>query len=169
MKLKLYRYVHRPLKAPEFRSDGIRRTGNAEVLVGKIQDKTASDLEERLAKGLDKLKVAYEFRARISSAAVGGQHLTSTVRNIIGELEIDHLIYNNQIIPVLVQGEIGHFFTKYQRIQDAEKINAINEFGSTQNWHEVVEVPYTELKTQDAADSVARRIVNGVYIPQFAG
>jgi hypothetical protein len=162
---KPFKYVHRPIGRPEYHPDGINRVGSTETLVGTVQGKPASDLEERMARALDKLKVGYEFRARITSQALGQRRLTLAHANLPGEVEIDHLVEADQTIPILVQGEISHFMTPYQKLVDTDKQASINEFGQALGWHEVIAIPFTELKTQDEADSVARRIVAGVYVP----
>lgn len=167
MKSKIFKYTGRSLHAPEYHFDGLGRVGVRESLIGMVQGKKASDLEERMSKSWDKLKVNYEFRARISSQAAGVQHITKAVRNIAGELEVDHLIDIGQIVPVLIDGEISHYMTPYQQDQDALRTDAIDTFGRQMGWHEAIRVPFTELRTQEASDSVARRIYNGTYIAIF--
>jgi hypothetical protein len=162
---KPFKYNVRRTLSPEYTSEGVSRVGSTEQLVGSVQGKTASDLEERMSRAFDKLSINYEFRARISSLALGDRRLTQARSNLPGELEIDHLIDAGQVIPILVQGEIAHFMTPSQRLMDKEKQSLINEFGKSQGWHEVIEIPFTEIKSQEEADSVARRIANGTYIP----
>ena len=162
--LKPFKYKTRRIGIPEYHN-GVNRIGIAETLVGTVQGKSASDLEERMSRAFDKMKVPYEFRARISSSAMGTQRLTKAISNLPGELEIDHLVNDGVIIPVQIDGEISHFMTPFQKLQDEEKTDAINEFGQVMGWHEVIRVPYVELKTQEDADDVARRILNGFYIP----
>lgn len=167
--MKPFKYRTRRVARPEFRQDGISRTGSGENLIGTVQGQKASDLEERMARALDKLQVAYEFRARISSSAAGEQRLTSVKANIAGELEIDHLIENGgQVIPVLVDGEISHFMTQHQKVQDDLNTDLINEYGTANGWNPAVHVPYTELQSQEEADRVARRIVDGLYVTGYA-
>ena len=165
MKPKTFKYPVRRTRRPEYTSEGVGRTGSAENLVGVIQGKTASDIEERMAKAFDKLEINYEFRARISSLALGERKLTKAMANLPGELEIDHLIDAGQVIPVMIDGEIAHFMTRHQADQDKEKTALVNEFGRGLGWHEVIRIPFTEIKSQEEADSVARRIANGTYIP----
>lgn len=167
-KPKVFKYPVRRSRRPEYTSEGVGRTGAAENLVGVVQGKTASDLEERMSKAFDKLDINYEFRARISSLALGERKLTKAMSNLPGELEIDHLIDAGQVIPIMEDGDISHFQTPYQRIQDIEKTALINEFGRGLGWHEVIRIPFTEIKSQEEADSVARRIANGTYIPTGA-
>ena len=166
MPIKPFKYRIRGEARPEYSPSGVNRVGQAETLTGRIQGKAASDIEERMARAFDKLKIQYEFRARITSTAVGAQRLTSTMANLPGELEIDHLLYTEQITPVLIDGEIAHFMTQYQRIQDIAKTALINAYGEGQGWHPVIRVPFTEIRSQEAADSVARRILFGSYFPQ---
>lgn len=166
-KPKVFKYSNVSIKIPEYHPSGASRVGVKESLTGTIQGKSASDIEERMSRAFDKLKIPYEFRARISSGAVGTQKLTKATKNIVGELEIDHLIDIGQIVPVLVDGEISHYMTPYQKLVDEEKTTAINEFGRSVGWSKVLRVPFTELENQEEADSVARRIYNGTYIPVF--
>ena len=167
--MKPFKYKTRRIARADYRQDGISRTGSGEQLSGNVQGQKASDLEERMARALDKMQVAYEFRARISSSAAGAQRLTSVKANIAGELEIDHLIENGgQVIPVLVDGEISHFMTQHQRVQDEINTDMINEYGTSMGWSPAVHVPYTELRTQEDADRVARRIVDGLHVTGYA-
>jgi hypothetical protein len=160
-----FKYDIRQIKRPHYSPQGVNRIGSTEQLTGTIQGKPASDLEERVGKALEKLNINYEFRARISSLALGTRRLTMAHANMPGEIEIDHLIDNGgQMIPILIDGEIAHFMTLYQKLSDAEKTEGINAFGKVLGWHEVVRIPFTELKTQEEADHVVRRIVGGVYI-----
>ena len=163
--MKIYKYKSRPIKQEDILPSGTRRQGAAENITGSVQNKTASDLEERMARAFDKINISYEFRARISSLAIGERRLISQGANLPGELEIDHLVVADQVIPVLVDGQISHFMSPYQRLEDEARTDAINSFGRASGWHEVVRVPFTELGNQEAADLVARRIANGVYIP----
>ncbi len=162
---KPFRYSRRHPGRPEFPNGStLQRTGSQEVLTGYIDGQKASDLEERFSNALNKFRVGAEFRVRVS-ALMGG--LTKAHANLPGEAEIDFLVSAGRIIPVMIDGEIAHFMTPYQRQQDEEKTNAVNEFGANQGWHEVIRVPFTELRDQAAADNVVKRIIDGSYVPQF--
>lgn len=164
--MKPYKYSERHIGTPEFPlGPTVQRTGSAEQLTGYIQNQKASDLEERVGNALNKRKIPFEFRVRVS-ALLGG--LTTAHANLPGEAEIDFLIDNGQVTPILVDGEISHFMTPYQKLQDAEKVAAIDNFGRQMGWHESVRIPFTELRDQSAADNVIRRVADGSYIPQFA-
>ncbi len=65
-----FKYDVRQIIRPHYSPQGISRVGSQEQLTGTIQGKTASDLEERVGKALEKLNINYEFRARISSLAL---------------------------------------------------------------------------------------------------
>lgn len=164
----VFKYKIKKTLPPEYTPDGLQRIGSTEVLTGVVQGKSASDLEERMCRAWDKLKVGYWFRERISSLALGERRLTQAMANLPGELEIDQLVDLNPITPVMEDGEISHFMTPYQRLQDEERTAAINDFGRKLGWREVVRIPFTEIKTQEEADGVARRIQNGTYIPTGA-
>lgn len=145
----------------------VSRTGSQEQLSTTVDGQPASDLEARFAKGLDVYRTAYAFRQRITGMA-GQQKLTGAHANLAGELEIDFLVDAGQTVPVQIQGEIGHFYTPYQALNDEAKRELINAFGSQYGWHEVISVPFVELKDQESANNVVRRIIDGTYIARFA-
>lgn len=164
--MKPFQYSRRHIGKPEFPlGSSIQRSGSQEKLIGYVQGQKASDLEERVGNSLSKSKIPFEFRVRVS-ALLGG--ITTAHANLPGETEIDFLIDNGQITPILVDGEIAHFMTPYQKIRDDEKIAAIDKFGEQMGWARSVRIPFTELRDQAAADNVIRRVANGQYIPQFA-
>jgi hypothetical protein len=165
--MKPFKYKTRRIARAEYPKDGSRRIGAAENFTGSVQGKKASDIEERFARSLNKLQVSFEFQARISSG--DNPRLSATKTNQAGELEVDHLIENGgQVIPVQIDGEIGHYFTQQQKLQDEVKTDMVNDFGVSMGWSPVVRVPYTELQTQEESDRVARRIVDGLYVTGYA-
>jgi hypothetical protein len=164
MKIKPFKYRIRREARNDYSPSGISRTGSREVLSGIVQGKKASDIEERMARAFDRLETPYEFRARISSLAAGDRRLTKELLNLPGEIEIDYLVFSGQVTPVMVDGEISHFMTQAQKLEDEENTASVNEFGAALGWHEVVRVPFTEIETQEGAELVARKIVGGLYL-----
>jgi hypothetical protein len=124
-----------------------------ETLSGYVQGKSASDIEERTAIALSKLQIPFTFQARINPMA----GLTGTKSNVLGEVEIDFLCeYLNKLWPINVQGEISHFFASWQADRDVKKKLKIDASLSPFGANELIQVPFTKLTTQDAADRFYR-------------
>lgn len=120
-----------------------------ESLSGYVQEKSASDIEERTAIALSKLQISYAFQERVNPL-VG---LTEVKQNIVGEAEIDFLCeYLGRLYPILVQGEISHFMTEAQAIKDEQKVAIIDTALAPYKAHPSILVPFTKLKNQDDAD-----------------
>ena len=164
--LPTFKYRTWKPKPPNNTGAAVLRTGSQEVLTKSVDGQPASDLEERFANSLKTYKAQYSFRTRISSM-VGAQRLTQAHANMAGELEIDFLVSAGQTIPVMIDGEIGHFFTPYQKLVDDEKADLVDQFGAQYGWAKTVRVPFVELRDQNSADDVARRLINGTYVARF--
>lgn len=167
----IYLYINPTQWRPEFSFSGVSRTGSEEQLTGTVKGLTASDIEERMANAFDTLKIGFYFRPRISSDLYGSRRLmtSSQFQNLPGEVELDFLPDTLPIRPVLIDGEISHFRTYWQRDEDQVKTDIINEFGKTNGWGEVVRVPYVDILTPEATEKVAREISEGTYIPTYIG
>ncbi len=155
-----YLYRQRPATPPDMNyGQTVIRTGDQEQLTGQINGEKASDLEERVAKSLDKLEINFDFRVRITSEALGHQKLTSSRANIRGEVEIDMLCdRNGEVTPIFVDGEIGHFFTPYQAEIDKGKADLANEFGERFGWRPSVRIPFWKLIDQTATDKTVQEV-----------
>lgn len=95
-----------------------------EILTKEVQGKSASDIEERSARAIDKTDWNYTFLVRISPLT--GQ-LTERFQNLPGEYEIDFLCTRgNTIWPILIDGEVSHFLASWQKRQDEEREAVIN-------------------------------------------
>lgn len=158
MAIKPYKYKVRRLLPPALRPSGIQRgSGDHENFIGQIQGEKASDLEERFARGLNKLELGYQFRVRVTSQALGAQKLTRVFANMEGEAEIDFLVEaRGQTIPVMIDGFVGHFMTPYQADHDRQKTIIVDSFGVNYGWRPTVRIPFTELVNQDYADRKVR-------------
>ncbi len=158
-KPKPYQYRNRRIAPPEYNRQNVIRAGEQEVLSGTVQGMDASDIEERFARGLDRLEIPFEFRARITSDALGERQLTREFANVRGEIEIDMLCYSDgRATPVMVDGQISHYMTPAQAEEDRIKTNVVNEFGTRLGWREAVRVPFWKLVNQDMADRTVRDI-----------
>lgn len=136
---------------------------NDEPLAGTVQGKKASDIEERWARACSKLPDwSYSFRIRINP--LSGQ-LTEVMMNLPGELEIDFLMQRGStILPILIQGEIGHFYTAWQATTDEMKQAGINNALRAYSAQPALPVPRTKdelwrLSKQEYADALAREIL----------
>lgn len=159
-KIKPFQYRNRNIGPLEYdHPQSISRTGTQEVLSGVVQGMDASDIEERTARALYKIEIPFDFRARISSDALGQRRLTREFANIKGEVEIDMLCEKDgAVTPIFVDGEISHYFTPAQAEADRIKTNVANEFGRRFGWKEAVRIPFWKLTTQDMADKTIRDI-----------
>ena len=169
MAVKPYKYRNPRIARPDFDVQGVTRVGHKEVLTGMINGEKASDLEERQYKSFRKLGVDAQFRARISSLLSGSRRLTSTMRNLPGEVEIDLLLDYSPVIPIFIDGQISHFMSPWQRVKDAEKAAIVTEFGSGLGWRESIRVPFVDIMTEEDSDRVAKKILDGTYQPTFIG
>ena len=129
-----------------------------EELTGVVQDKSASDLEERSARSIDKIPDwNYQFRIRISPLT---GDLTRYFQNIAGEFEIDFLASRgNELAPIMIDGEVSHFLAQWQKLQDEIREAAINKTLEKYGARKVVRVPFWELDTQDRSDQFFRRLL----------
>ena len=129
-----------------------------ETLTGVVQEKAASDIEERSARAIDKMPDwNYTFRIRISPLT--GQ-LTETFQNIAGEYEIDFLcMRGNEMKPILIDGEVSHFLASWQKVIDEEKETMINTALKKYGAHPVQRVEFWKLAEQERADITFREIL----------
>lgn len=157
--MKPFKYRNRAVRKPDYQGQSgvLRGAAEHEQFVGEIQGEKASDIEERLQRAMDKLELGYQFRVRVTSQALGDQKLTRTFANISGEAEIDFLVEaRGQTIPIMVDGQIGHFFTPYQADEDRQKNIVVDEFGKQYGWRPTVRIPFWQLIDQNYADRTAR-------------
>lgn len=114
-----------------------------EGLTGLVQGKDASDLEERMARALDKYGISYRY-----------EYLVETAFTLPNELkQVDFMTYAGQPMPVEVDGEWVHKSAE-QREYDRERDAQINEALAPYGYLPVLRVPGENLGTQDFADTV---------------
>lgn len=160
MKPKLYKYRLRPVAPPDYQyGQTLIRTGDQEVLSGIVDGMKASDLEERVSRSLNKMEIPSQFRARITSEALGDRRLTRKFANVRGEVEIDFLAeHGSRTYPLFVDGQISHFYTAWQADADKVKTDIADEFGREFGWNESVRIPFWKLIDQDMSDRTIRDI-----------
>ena len=129
-----------------------------ENLTGVVQDKDASDIEERGARAVDKIPDwSYTFRIRISPLT--GQ-LTEYFQNIAGEYEIDLLCQRGkQMKPILIDGEVSHFLASWQKVQDEQREAVINKALKKYGADPVVRIEYWKMADQRIADITMREVL----------
>lgn len=129
-----------------------------ETLTGIIQDLPASDIEERSARAIDRLpEWSYYFRLRIDP--ITGQ-LSQNFTNLAGEVEIDFLaVRGGEMRAILVDGEISHFMALWQRVQDEEKTEKVNDYMRMIGQGEAVRVPFWYLSNQEDANRYYRNLL----------
>lgn len=123
--------------------------GEAELLSGTVQDMTASAIEERFARALDKKRKAYQFR-----------YVVGAPRGLPGFKEIDFILENNgQVYAV----EIDSLFThrrkrEADRLHDAIVLTELEQEG-LQVYPQVIHVlGDTELVDQQQADATVNKL-----------
>lgn len=158
---KPYIYRTRVIAPPEYdHGQSVIRVGNQEVLSGFIGGMKASDLEERVARALERIEAPYEFRIRISSDILGQRRLTKEFANVRGEVELDFLVdRNGRTYPIFVDGAVSHYLTPAQAESDIIKTNVANEFGARLGWNEAIRIPFWKLNSQDVTDRTIRDIL----------
>jgi hypothetical protein len=129
-----------------------------EFLSGIVEGMKASDIEERSARAIDKLPDwRYSFRLRISPLT---GRLTGNVRNIAGEFEIDFLCNRGDSLwPILIDGEISHFKSGWQKLEDEYRTDTINAALKKYGALPVKRVEYWHLATQRQADRYFRELL----------
>lgn len=115
-----------------------------EVLTKLVQGKKATDIEERLARALDRKGIAFQFQTNY----IAGM-------NLPGEIQLDFLVFQEGLYyPIQVQGEYAHQ-NATQKARDRDRDAILNKrlSGLAQP---VARVPSDELRydltTQDSAD-----------------
>lgn len=165
--MKPYQYTYPRIAIPDLTIRGVSRVGTQETTAGVLQGLKASDLEMRQSKSFDSLGVSYIFRARLSSMLEGSRRISKQFKNLPGEIEIDLLLNHSPVTPVFIDGEISHFLTYWQREEDEEKRRIVDEYGSQIGWRKSVRVPFVDILNQEASDRVARKILDGTYVPTY--
>jgi len=129
-----------------------------EQLAGVVQGKSASDIEERSARAIDKLpEWSYTFLVRVSPLT---GRLTQTFRNLAGEYEIDFIAQRgNELLPILIDGEVSHFLAQWQKTQDEQREAVINSVMKKYGARPVLRVPFWELDNQDRTDRYFRELL----------
>jgi len=147
---KPYKYKL-PRKQAAWPVNRIEGFTDAEVLSGTVKGWPASDLEERFARGLDKLGdviQGYAFRVPYIAG-----------RNLPGEIEVDFLVYLPEPLPVMVDGQYSHRSAE-QKTKDAENDAILNDhlMGVALPVRRVKDF---ELQDQEMADATAREVALG--------
>lgn len=124
-----------------------QREVEQEQLSGQVQGKSASDIEERVARALYKLQLPFRFQVDY----FGG-------RSLSGGLVLDFLVLTPLPIPILVQGEYWH--SGESKARDAYNIARLLDLFKGQ-----IAVPVElfgqDLQSQEDADRQVRQAVLG--------
>ena len=130
-----------------------------EVLTGLVQEKNASDLEERSARAIDKIP-EWSYVFRISISPLTGSLTEYPQVGLAGSYEIDFLcIRGIEMLPIMIDGEVSHFLMSWQKIKDEEKDIAINKALKKYNARPVIRIPYWKLAFQPLADQTFQDIL----------
>jgi hypothetical protein len=140
-KFRMPRYNGKPPKSNELRE--------TEVLTGKINDRDASDLEERFANALNDNPNVDTFEYQPSYIAY---------RDMPGEIRPDFVVYSSGMLhPIFVDGAFVHMSAE-QKGKDAENDIILNERLSGSGAFPVRHVKEEDLMTQEDANKTAREI-----------
>jgi len=119
-----------------------------EVLTGKVQNKDATDIEERMARALDKQGIAYEFQTSFIAQM-----------SLPGEIRLDFLVFHDGLYyPIQADGAYAHK-SATQKARDRDRDAVLNHRlrGLAQP---IVRVPSDEqrydLTTMDSAQDFVR-------------
>lgn len=129
-----------------------------EELTGLVQNKKASDLEERFARAMNKLPDwGYTFRVRINPIT---HRLSQRFTNLAGELEIDFLARRGTtLLPILVDGEVGHYLAAWMKDLDAEKKDNIDRYMRSYGAMPSIRVEFWRLANQEMTDQYVRQLL----------
>ena len=143
-----FRYIVKKKRAvKEPKATYPQPVAEVEVLTGKVQNKDATDIEERMARALDKQGIAYEFQTSFIAQM-----------SLPGEIRLDFLVFSEGYYPIQTDGEYAHASAS-QKARDRERDAILNKRleGLTQP---VTRVPSDEylfdLQDQDNADAFVR-------------
>jgi len=157
-KYKVFRYkTNTEIKQRLAYKNRIKATKEGEVLTGIVQEKKASDIEERFAKALSKEGISYTFQKSYLAP-----------RNTAGNYMLDFLVEGaTKPLPVAIDGEFAHR-TAEQKGKDAYKDNIFNTKNSYR-FQKVIRVSFDGkldgkyvlpgLQTQDKADESAKELI----------
>lgn len=137
-----YQADPKPPRAPLNR---LRPVGEDEALTGLVQGQAASDIEERLARALDKHGATERYDFQESYAAP---------RNIPGEIRPDFIVYLGGATaqPLQPDGEYAHKSAE-QKEEDRVKDARLDEILRGTGALPTIRIAGTDLETQAEADA----------------
>ena len=143
MWVKPYKYKIPRAKQPD-RLDRLEPIPNDEGLTGLVQGQRASDLEERFARALYKLKLRFWF-----------QFYVYTAYSLPGEDKVvDFVVDAGLMWPLEVDASFTHKTSEqrqYDKIRDAQVDEALGRAG----YQRIQRIPGEKLATQDLANQKA--------------
>lgn len=139
-KFRYRRANSREQGVPAFRPTPTYNEQYDEGLTGYVHGSKASDLEERLARALDKRGLDYAFQVSIYTAYSLPDE----------EKKVDFVIEGR--LPVEPLGFIGHFLTIGQRAKDRMRELQLNEAFERIGLMPLTSVHFSKLGSQERAD-----------------
>ncbi len=145
MAVKPYKYRLPRIKRPPASIGAKRPPKEPENLTGYVQDKNASDIEERYARGLNKNPRVLWYVFREPQIAPAG---------FPGSVDLDFLVSTPAFYPIQIDGEYAHA-SAAQRERDRLNDAVLDDYlRRTLDAHPVQRVPWIKLETQEDADRV---------------
>ena len=118
-----------------------------EILVGVVQGKRATDIEERFAKSLYKRKLDFIFQVSFFAG-----------QNMPGELRLDFMIDDIFKQPVQIDGEFAHK-SAAQKAKDTFNDARLDSHLSGQNALPTIRIDGENLQTQEDSDFELSKII----------
>jgi hypothetical protein len=147
--LKPYKYKKMPGQFERRQVNRAEAELELEQLTGQVNGQRASDLEERFARALEKIKGIrrYDFQPSMI-----------VDRNLPGEVRPDFIIYSDTPMAVMIDGEFVHKSAEARardQFNDAILYEHLRDFG----FLPPIRVPGYRLQTQDEANAVAQDLI----------
>lgn len=150
---QVYRYKIKAQRKPKLRLDRIERpalVSDPEPLKGEVQGLPATDIEERVARALYKLRLPFSFQVSVPvMGSIPGR----------GKV-IDFLLYTRVLQPLEVDGPRWHD-TAGQKSEDALRQLLLNAEFRRYGWPPLGRLNWIYLQTQDDADRAVRQFLAG--------
>lgn len=150
--MKTFKYKIRRDRQDPIRHPQPRVIKDSENLSGMVQGWSASDIEERFARALEKMKkdypLSYEFRTTIFGA-----------RNEVGFKELDYRIYTmTGNYAVELDGSFAHKSIATKE-EDAAKDQMVNSLLKKDGYYPLKRIPGDQLGTQEQADKLVKDLI----------
>lgn len=141
--MKPFKYKIPRAKRPPVSMGAKRPPKEPELLTGFVQDKPASDIEERYAKALAKNPRVMYYNFRTPLMAPTG---------FPGSIDLDFLVFTGVYYPIQIDGQYAHK-SATQRERDRLNDAMLDDYlGRTMDARPVERIPFYKLEDQEMTD-----------------